>query len=199
MRSWLAEDEQVIIRSRAHSRILVWPVTVGLLMISACSAALARLQPAVFAQWAPGAAPFREPAIVLLLTAVLLLQVAYPIRRVVRWASTWYILTSRRFVVRSGNLRRHQQDHWLEQVEQVDMRQKLRQRIVGAGELEFYMMNGGLRRISDVPHIAAFKNKTDEAWTQLVRVPLPQTPSLGYYADEDDTTGKELPQFGADH
>lgn len=199
MRNWLADNEQVIIRCRPHSRILVWPITVGILMVAATAAALAKLQASEFEKWAPDARVFREPLIVLLLSAVILLQVSYPVRRVIRWANTWYILTSHRFIVRRGRLRRHQVDIQLEAVERVEMRQKLRQRVVGAGQLEFYMMNGGHRTIADVPYVAAFKNETDEAWTQLFRGTLAQTPSLGYYADEDDLTGKELPQLGADY
>lgn len=201
MRSWLVEGEQVSVKCRPHPRILVWPITVGLLLIVAASAALAKLQSAQFASWAPGAAQLREPAIVLLLTAVLLIEIAYPVRRVIRWANTRYVLTNQRLVIRRGNLRRSQDDFVLARVQSVDMRQKLRQRIVGAGELDFHMVTGGVRTVHDVPHIQEFKNYTHEAWMKLFRASFQPAPGQGYYAEEVDPSesqsiGKEQRKLG---
>lgn len=214
MRSWLADGEQVQVKCRPHSRILVWPIAVGLLLVMAASAALAKLQPSQFSSWAPNAAELRQPAIVLLLTAVVLVLVAYPLRRVVRWANTSYLLTNRRVVVRRGKLRTVQEDYYLARVESVDMRQKLRQRMVGAGELNLRMVAGGVRTVHEVPHIQEFRNHTHRAWEQLFRASFQQAPGpgyyadLGYYADEvgsdgdgmkKNLTGKELRKLGRDH
>lgn len=214
MRKWLKDGEQVLLKCRPHSRILVGPIAVGLLLVMATSAALAKLQPLQFASWAPNAMELRQPAIVLLLTAVGLLLVAYPLRRVVRWVNTSYVLTSRRVAVRRGILGRQQEDYYLARVESVDMRQKLRQRMVGAGELDFHMVAGGVRTVHDVPHIQEFRNHTHRAWEQLFRASIQQAPGPGYYADsgyyadeggpdEDgmrrNLTGKELRRLGRDH
>lgn len=204
MRRWLADGEQVLVQVRPHARILVVPVAVGLLLVMVTSAGLAKLQPAEYYQWAPDAMELREPAIVLLLTAVLLVEIAYPLRRVVRWANTRYILTSERVVIRRGNLRRRQEDCVLARVQSVDMHQKLRQRMVGAGELDFHMTSGGVRTVHDVPHIQAFRNETHAAWMKLFRASFQQAPGSGYYAedvgaDEDDLIGKELRKLGRDH
>lgn len=193
MRSWLADGEQVHIRCRAHARILVWPITVGLLLIVGASAALAKLQPTQFASWAPEATHLREPAIVLLLTAVILIEIAYPLRRVIRWANTRYVLTSQRVVIRGGNVRRRQEDFVLARMQGVNMRQKLGQRMVGAGELDFQLLEGGVRTLHNVPHIQDFKNYTHEVWVELFRASFQQAPGQGYYASDVDVvqTGRK--------
>ncbi|MCQ9163397.1 MULTISPECIES: PH domain-containing protein [unclassified Arthrobacter] len=208
MRKWLADGEQVQLVCRPHSRILVWPITVGLVLVMAASAGLAKLQPAQFYAWAPDVPQLRQPAIVLLLTAAVLLLVGYPLRRVVRWANTSYVLTSQRVVVRRGRLRRQQEDYYLARVESLDMRQRLRQRVVGAGDLQFHLVAGGVRTVHDVPHIQEFRNHTHRVWTQLLRASFQQAPGAGYYADEVGSdedgmrrhlTGKELRRLGRDN
>jgi hypothetical protein len=174
----------------------------------AASAGLAKLQPAQFAGWAPQAAELRQPAIVLLLTAVGLLLVTYPLRRVVRWANTTYVLTDQRVVVRRGRLRRQQEDFYLARVESMAMRQKLRQRLVGAGDLDFHLAAGGVRTVHEVPHVAEFRNHAHRVWTQLFRESFQQAPGAAYYADgvgsdvdgmKNNLTGKELRKLGRDH
>ena len=54
MHKWLLAGEQVEIRCRPHARILIWPITVGLFIILWGSAALAKLQPEPFEDWAAG-------------------------------------------------------------------------------------------------------------------------------------------------
>lgn len=218
MSRWLAEDEQVLLLVRPHARVLVWPVGVGLLLVMAASAALAKLQPAQYEQWASAAPALREPAIVLLCTAVLLVQVAYPLRRVVRWAGTRYVLTSQRMVVKEGGLGRRQADYALAGVQGIDMRQKPLQRLAGAGELDFHMVTGKVNTVHNVPHIVQFRTETHKAWMALFRASFQQAPGPGYYAVDvghghlgtshndghhDDAgrhlSGKELRKLGRDH
>ncbi|MGO4384991.1 PH domain-containing protein [Specibacter sp. RAF43] len=199
MRSWLADGEQLIVRCRPHPRMLVFPIAVGLLLVVAGSAALAWLQPGQFARWAPAGQAFRQPAIVLLLTVVLLVEAAYPLRRVVRWAGTKYLLTNQRMVVRQGLLRRRQQNYVFARVHHVGFRQKMRQRPVRAGELDFDMGPDGIRTIPDVPEIQQFVNFTHEAWTELFRASYQHPVMDAYYADGVGMTGKELRKLGRDH
>ncbi|MGA7205743.1 MAG: PH domain-containing protein [Specibacter sp.] len=208
MRRWLADGEQVQSISRPHSRILIAPLSVGLLLVMGTSAALAKLQPGEYAGWAADFPQLREPAVVLLLTAVILVGIAYPLRRVIRWANTHYILTSQRLVVRRGGLRRRQEDHVLAQMQGMDVRQKVRQRMVGSGDLELHMANGSIRTVHEVPNIHAFRNYAQEQWMKLFRASLQQAPGLGYYAEDVDfeeagmienEIGKELRKLGRDH
>jgi hypothetical protein len=208
MRKWLADGEQVQCISRPHSRILVAPLAVGLLLVMGTSAALAKLQPAEYYGWAADFPQLREPAIVLLLTAMVLIQIAYPVRRVIRWANTRYVLTSQRLVVRRGTGRRHQEEHHLVQVQGMDVRQKIRQRMVGSGDLVLQMSNGSTRTVREVPNIHAFKNYANEQWMKLFRASFQQAPGPGYYAEDvdfeedgmiDNEIGKELRKLGRDH
>lgn len=177
--SWLQEGEYVLIDSRPHSRILLWPITVGLLLILGASAALAKLQPVSFSQWAPQSWPLREPAIVVLLTVVGLVLLAYPVRRVLRWASTHIVLTNQRLVVRRGPRRRNAQFHVLAGIEEVRPVQNWRQKLVGSGDLQLHMYRGKMRTIKEVPVVKEFNSETQRAWTAVLTAAIQQTPQQG--------------------
>lgn len=196
MRNWLLEDEQVVIRCRPHSRILVWPITVGLLLVLVGSAALAKLQPVPFAGWAPGAGPWREPAIVLLVAVVVILELAYPVRRVLRWAWTRYILSNQRLLVRRGPWGRIEEIHVLEQVEEVRPVQNWRQRMVGSGDLQLHMFRGAMRTVAEVPVLKRFNGETQHVWTRVFRASIQQTSHQGDYAGEVGMTEKERRKLG---
>lgn len=207
MRNWLADGEQVLIRCRPHARILVWPVVVGLLVIMGAGAALARLQPVQYASWAADVPLLREPAIVLLVTLVLFIEILYPVRRALQWAGTRYILTSRRFVLRRGTLGRRSHECLLTQVHSIEMRQKLRQRPVGSGELDVHLQNGTRHTFHEVPCVDEFHAEVQTAWSQALRASFQQAPGPGYYAgqvglgandDDGHLNGKELRKLGRD-
>lgn len=177
--SWLQEGEQVLIDSRPHSRVLLWPITVGLMLILGASAALAKLQPGPFSEWAPQSWPLREPAIVVLVTGVVLLLLAYPVRRTLRWASTHLILTNQRLVVRHGPRRRNAKFHPMVQIQEVRPVQNWRQRLVGSGDLQLHMYRGQMRTIKEVPVLKEFNSETQQAWTAVFRASIQQTPQQG--------------------
>ncbi|POH74962.1 PH domain-containing protein [Arthrobacter glacialis] len=177
--SWLEQGEQVLIDTRPHARVLLWPITVGLMMILGASATLAKLQPGPFAEWAPQSGPVREPAIVLLVTAVVLLLLAYPVRRTLRWASTHIVLTNQRLVVRHGPRRRKAHFHVLAHIQEVRPVQNWRQRLVGSGDLQLHMYRGQMRTIKEVPVVKEFNSETQQAWTAVFRASIQQTPQQG--------------------
>ncbi|MHA7306774.1 PH domain-containing protein [Arthrobacter sp. TMN-49] len=177
--SWLQEGEQVLLDARPHSRVLLWPITVGLMLILAASAALAKLQAGPFAEWAPQAGPLREPAIVVVVVLVLLVLLAYPVRRALRWFSTHLVLTNQRLVVRNGPLRRNAQFHVLDQIQEVRAVQNWRQKLVGSGDLHLHMYRGAMRTVKDVPAWKDFASETQQAWTAAMRAAIQQTPQQG--------------------
>ncbi len=199
MPKWLLEQEQVEIRCRPHSRILLWPVTVGLVLIFAGSAAMAKLQPGPFSRWAPGAETLREPALFLVAAAVVFLLIAYPVRRVLRWAGTRYILTDQRLLVRRGPFGRIREIHVLEQVQEIRPVQKWRQRIAGSGDLQLHMYRGPMRTIAEVPSLNRFNGEVQHAWTKVIRASIQQTPQQEGYSGDVGTTEKELRKLGRDH
>lgn len=211
MRRRLIDGEQVLISCRPHSRVLLWPLAVGLVLIILTAAALGRLQESQYYSWAPNLPSLRQPAIVLLLTAVILIEVSYPIRRLLSWAATRYVLTSHRLVIRKGNLGRRTTDYYFIQTESLHLKQKLRQRMVGSGDIQVQMASGALHTISEVPFVAEFLAEAQSAWQLALRGSLQQAPGLAYYAGEADflttgavetgfgtANGKELRKFGRD-
>ncbi|WP_269939451.1 PH domain-containing protein [Arthrobacter sp. HY1533] len=194
MRNWLLEGEQVELRCRPHARILVWPITAGLLAILAGSAALAKLQPVPYSQWAPDAAPLREPAMVLLVLLLGFFLLLYPVRRVLRWNFTRYILSNRRLMVRGGMLGRTRAEYLLENVQEVQPAQNWRQRMVGSGDLKLHLLGGTERTVAEVPELNRFNGETQKAWSVAFRAAQP----AGYSGD-DGTSEKELRKLGRDN
>jgi|SRR6185312_2300321 len=202
MHKWLLPGENVEIRSRPHARVLVWPITVGLFIILAASAGLARLQPAQFAQWAPGFSAWRETFVVVLLSAESLLLLLYPLRRVWRWTWTKYFLTNKRLLVRRGLFGKFTGKFGLEQIEEVRPTQNWRQKMVGSGDLKLYMYRGPMRTLNEVPALTRFNGETQQAWTKVFRASMAsiqQTPQPGDYAGEVGMTEKEPRKLGRDH
>lgn len=199
MRSWLWDGEQVQISCRPHARILIWPITVGLVLILAASAGLAKLQPRTYGQWAPGGEQFREPAIVLLVVTVGLLLLLYPVRRVLQWTSTRCILTSKRLMVRRGVLRRSWDTFILEHVQEIRPVQNWRQRMVGSGDLQLVMVAGPVRTMREVPELNRFNSVTQQAWSAPFRDALARIPHGEYYAGDVGKRKKELRKLGRDN
>lgn len=182
MHKWLLEGEQVEICCRPHARILIWPITAGLLVILAGSAALAKLQPGPFSRWAPGMDPWREPALVLLVVGVSLFLLLYPVGRTWRWAWTRYFLTSQRLLVRRGPFGRFTATYFLEQIQEVRPVQKWRQKPSGSGDLQLYMYRGPMRTLAEVPVLTRFNSETQHAWLKVFRTStasIQQTPQTG--------------------
>ncbi len=202
MHKWLLPGEKVEIRCRPHSRVLIWPIAVGLLIVLAGSAGLARLQPEQFAQWAPGFSAWRETFVVVLLSAEALLLLLYPLRRVWRWTWTKYFLTSQRLRVRRGMFGKFTATYPLEMIHEVRPTQNWRQKMVGSGDLKLFMYRGPMRTLDEVPALTRFNGETQQAWTKVFRASttfVQQTPQPGDYAGGVGMNEKELRKLGRDH
>lgn len=186
MRKRLLEGEQVLIACRPHSRILLWPLCVGFVLLVASAAALGRLQPAQYLSWAPSLPALREPAIVVLIAAFVVIEICYPLRRVLSWAATRYILTSHRIVVRSGSLGRRNTDYYFIDTLSLHMRQKLRQRMVGSGNLEVESASGAVHTVREIPFMGEFFAEAHSAWQSTLRGNPQQSPGFEYYSSRAD-------------
>jgi hypothetical protein len=199
MRSWLADGEQLIVRSRPHARVLVMPIAVGVVVLAVTFMMLAWLQPEPYHRLLPDGTVMRQPAIVLVLTAAVMVEAAYPLRRCLQWAGTKYLLTSRRIVTREGWLRRTRRDFPLAAVRYTQCKQNLAQRMVRSGNLVLDMGESGVGTINDVPEVNTFRDYTVEAIDDLSHAAIRKRPAAGDYADEVDLTGRELRKLGRDH
>ncbi|WP_207344439.1 PH domain-containing protein [Arthrobacter sp. E3] len=199
MHNWLLEGEQVEIRCRQHARILIWPITVALVLVYAFFAGLAQLQAGPFSRWAPGADAWRESAVMVLLAIGIFVLLVYPVRRVLRWATTRYVLTNKRLLVRRGIFGRIKEAHAFEQVQQVVPVQKWRQKMVGSGDIQLQMLAGRVRTVTEVPELKRFNEETQKAWTRAFRAAIQQTLRQGDYSGEVGMNEKELRELGRDY
>jgi uncharacterized membrane protein YdbT with pleckstrin-like domain len=121
----LSEDEELIYDLRPHWLTLVLPVLITLVVVVAVGAAWVVIpagdlqQPAQLAVGVLG-------VVVLLLTVV---------GRVLRWATTHFVLTTERLIFRSGVVAKFGREIPLERINDVTFSQSLFERLIGAGDL----------------------------------------------------------------
>jgi uncharacterized membrane protein YdbT with pleckstrin-like domain len=121
----LGENEQVVYDLRPHWWTLVGPALLALAIVVATSLAFT-FMPAGSVQ-GPG-----RLGVQLLGLAALLFWV---VPRVVRWATTHFVLTTDRLIFRRGFLSRYAREIPLERVNDVTFSQSLFERLIGAGDL----------------------------------------------------------------
>jgi uncharacterized membrane protein YdbT with pleckstrin-like domain len=121
----LSEDEELIYDLRPHWLTLVVPVLITLAVLVA-----------VLAAWVvTPAGDLQQPArlvVGVLGVVVLLVTVA---GRVLRWATTHFVLTTERLIFRSGLVAKFGREIPLERINDVTFSQSLFERLVGAGDL----------------------------------------------------------------
>ena len=124
----LNEGEYVVLSSRSHGKTLIGPVLVLLLTTFAATFAAGRA-----GRELTGAARTVAVGAVLVLAAVLLVRgVLLPF---LRWLSTTYTFTNRRFVARSGVLAREGRTVPLDRIAGIDVEMGLLDRLLGCGTL----------------------------------------------------------------
>jgi membrane protein YdbS with pleckstrin-like domain len=121
----LSEDEELIYDLRPHWLTLVVPVLLTVVVAVV-----------VLAAWVVmPAGDLQQPArlaVGLLGVAVLLATV---VGRVVRWATTHFVLTTERLIFRSGLVAKFGREIPLERINDVTFSQSLFERVIGAGDL----------------------------------------------------------------
>jgi uncharacterized membrane protein YdbT with pleckstrin-like domain len=121
----LSEDEELIYDLRPHWLTLVVPVLLTVLVVVAVGAAWVVMPVGDLQQ------PARL-AVGVLGVAVLLATVA---GRVLRWATTHFVLTTERLIFRSGVVAKFGREIPLERINDVTFSQSLLERLIGAGDL----------------------------------------------------------------
>jgi len=168
MRKELIPGEQVITITRKQARSLFFPVLVFIAVPAAAGFACAwivrenpqRLAPFITAAWTPW-----------LLGTVILLAVwslaAYSFKRVLRWRSVKYILTSRRVLARNGMFRRNDWQVSLVAIRNVGVRQSMLQRTLRSGNISLDTGHSGVAVLADVPEVARFRGFILDAMDEL--------------------------------
>ena len=121
----LSEDEELIYDLRPHWLTLVVPVLLTVAVVLAVGA-LWVVMPAGDLQQ-PGRLAVGVLGLVVLLATV--------VGRVLRWATTHFVLTTERLIFRSGVVAKFGREIPLERINDVTFSQSLFERIIGAGDL----------------------------------------------------------------
>jgi uncharacterized membrane protein YdbT with pleckstrin-like domain len=121
----LSEDEELIYDLRPHWLTLVVPALITLVVVVAVGAAWVVLPAGDLQQPA-------QLAVGVLGVLVLLVTVA---GRVLRWATTHFVLTTERLIFRSGLVAKFGREIPLERINDVTFSQSLFERLVGVGDL----------------------------------------------------------------
>ncbi|MCA1726933.1 MAG: PH domain-containing protein [Actinobacteria bacterium] len=123
-RKLLADHEELILDLRPHWVALVWPIAQTLFALVALVAAIV-YTPDDWPDWVVWAE--------LLLFVVFVL--AYPLRHVIAWLTSHFVLTSDRLIRREGWFAKSSMEIPLERINDVRFHQSIFERMIGAGDL----------------------------------------------------------------
>jgi uncharacterized membrane protein YdbT with pleckstrin-like domain len=138
--SLLVTEEQVVLSLHPHWTRLVGAVLFTLLVVAAAIAGL------VYTPW-------RIVQYVILGVAVVLL-IVYPLRRLIGWATTHYVFTTHRILLRSGVISRSGRDIPLDRINDVSFQHNIFERMLGCGTLVIESAGEhGQIVLKDVPHV----------------------------------------------
>jgi uncharacterized membrane protein YdbT with pleckstrin-like domain len=117
----LADDEQVVLHLHPHWKVLIVPVAIFVAVAGAAGFAVALIQEPVL-WWAIVAVAFA-------------LFCYFTLRHVVDWASTHFVITTHRVLLREGVLSRSGRDVPLARINDVSFEHSLFERMLGCGTL----------------------------------------------------------------
>ena len=141
-RRLLADHEELVLDLRPHWVALVWPIAQAALILVAAGAALV-YTPDDWPDWVTWAT----------LVLALVLLIAYPVRLVVGWLTSHFVVTTDRVIAREGWLARRSMEMSLERINDVRFRQSIFERILGAGDLVIESAGEhGQNRFTDIRH-----------------------------------------------
>lgn len=144
-RRLLGEDEEVLAEFRPHWRVLLPALAWAMVLAAAAGLALAALED----PWRM-AAVAAAPALWLLITG----------RRLLRWWSTGYVLTTERIIVRQGMVARSGTEIPLENIVNVLFSQRVTERLLGYGDVIVESAGSqGQSRLVDVPDPQGFQSE----------------------------------------
>ncbi|MGJ3192339.1 PH domain-containing protein [Paenarthrobacter sp. FR1] len=168
MRKELLPGEQVITITHQQARSLFFPVLAFIVVPALAAYACAwvvkgnaqRLVPFITVEWTPW---LLGAAVVLAAWVVL----GYSVKRVLRWRSVRYVLTSRRILAKYGMFRRSDWQVSLMAVRNVGVHQSLIQRTLHSGNISLDTGRSGTAVMADVPEVGKFRGFILDAMDEL--------------------------------
>ncbi len=123
-RKLLTEGEDIVLDLRPHWIALVWP-SVQTILIGVGTGLALGYMPDTWPTWVRWAT----------FLVALALFLAFPVRAVVRWLTSHFVLTTHRLVHRSGWIAKQSMEVPLERINDVRFHQGIFERMIGAGDL----------------------------------------------------------------
>jgi uncharacterized membrane protein YdbT with pleckstrin-like domain len=118
----LAEREELVLDLRPHWIALVLPTLTAILILVAEIIILANFDPPSAVRWVA-------------IAAGVVVFLAFPVRALLAWLTSHFVVTSDRVIHRSGWLAKRSMEMPLERINDVRFEQSVLERVVGAGDL----------------------------------------------------------------
>ena len=141
----LSENEQVIVHSHPHAKMLIWPV-IGFLVTVALGIWLVLL-----AGDAPP--PWDNVARIAIGVVAVVLVIWTFLAPLIRWRTTHFIVTTDRLIVREGVIKRTGIDIPMGRISSVQFEHGLVDRIFGCGTLVIESASDEPLRFDDIPRV----------------------------------------------
>lgn len=153
----LNEGEHVVVSTRTHPKVLILPLLVLLVVVAA----------AVWAQTAVDDRLANVPAIAIWVVTLVVL-VWFVLMPVIRWATTTYTFTNRRFMKRSGLIAKEGRTIPLNRISGVDFEIGVVDRAFGCGTLVVSdASEEGRVELHDIPHVEEVQLKVADELHRL--------------------------------
>ncbi|HJQ45375.1 MAG TPA: PH domain-containing protein [Amycolatopsis sp.] len=141
----LSENEQVIVHSHPHFKMLIWPVF-WLIVTLGLGIWLVTLTDGLTAPWG-------EVAMIAIGVVAVILICSLFIAPVIRWRTTHFIVTTDRLIAREGVIKRTGIDIPMTRINSVQFEHGLIDRIFGCGTLVIESASHEPLRFDDIPHV----------------------------------------------
>ncbi|TVT25207.1 PH domain-containing protein [Amycolatopsis rhizosphaerae] len=141
----LSDNEQVIVHSHPHFKMLIWPVF-WLIVTLAAGGWLATLTGGL-------AAPWHDVSLIAVGVVALILVCWLFLAPLIRWRTTHFIVTTDRLIAREGVVKRTGIDIPMTRINSVQFEHGLVDRIFGCGTLVIESASDEPLRFDDIPHV----------------------------------------------
>lgn len=139
-RTWLNPGEQVVVHVRPHWSFLGRPLVAGVIVFAGAVAALVEQAPAT---------------VDAILAGLLALALVWLVLRYARWSTTVMVVTDSRLLQRGGLLGRRRRVVPLLHISDARVRRRVRDRLIGTGDLVVTSVDGGREVFKRLPRPGA--------------------------------------------
>ena len=165
--SLLSEDEDLVLDGRPHWITLLKPAAQAIAIVAGMT---------LFWLWLPfrwGAWPY----VVVTIVAVGLL-IFWPVKDLVAWLTTHFVVTTDRVILRSGWIAKRSMEIRMEKISDVRFSQRILERVMGVGDLfiesagrEGHTVFGNVAKPEAVQRVISTMRERNEAMKTVVHVP----------------------------